>query len=151
MNAYTKLLIYIKSLVEATGYVNTITKGDDIDLNKKNIFPLFNIEINTGNFSSNATILFDVILECLDIRDINKKVVNDKFWLNDNEVDNHNETLNCLNEIWVKMHRDFANNNITGSDNPSFDKITFADKNLLDGWRLSFEVELPIREFDICT
>ena len=49
------------------------------------------------------------------------------------------------------MHRDFANNNITASDNPSFDKITFADKNLLDGWRLSFEVELPIREFDICT
>jgi len=66
------------------------------------------------------------------------------------EVDNHNQTLSCLNEVWVKLHRDFINNNVTASENPEFTKITFSDKNLLDGWEIKFSVEMPISEFDIC-
>ncbi len=150
MNAYTTLLQYIKGLAEATEYVNTVTKGDDIDLNKKNIFPLFNIDINTGNFPSSSTVSFDVDLQCLDIRDINKENVADKFWLNDNEVDNHNNTLSAINEVWVKMSRDFEQNNITASENPTITKITFSDKNLLDGWRIEFTVEMPILELSLC-
>ena len=150
MNAYTTLLIYLKTLAEKTGYINTITKGQDIDLNKGNIFPLFNIDILTGNFTSNATISFDVELQCLDIRDINKKQVNDKFWGNDNESDNHNNTLAALNNIWTKLHRDFELRDITASDSPTITKVTFSDKNLLDGWSLSFTVEMPIAELDLC-
>ena len=150
MNAYSELLIYIKGLVEATGYVNTITRGQEIDLNKGNIFPLFNIDILTGSFTSNATITFTVDMQCLDIRDVNKDQVNDKFWLNDNEVDNHNSTLACLNEVWVKIHRDLALKDISSSDNPPITKITFSDKNLLDGWELSFDIEMPITQVDLC-
>ena len=150
MNAYTRLLTQIKNIAAKTDYINTITRGQDIDLNKGNIFPLFNIDILTGSFTSNATVAFNVSMQCLDIRDINKEIVNDKFWLNDNEVDNHNQTLSCINEVWVKLHRDFVNNNVTASENPEFTKITFSDKNLLDGWEIKFSVEMPISEFDIC-
>ena len=150
MNAYTQLLYYIKGLAEQDIYVNTITKGEDIDLNKGNIFPLFNIDINTGGFPSPSVVMFTVELQCLALRDINKEIVNDKFWEQDNETDNHNETLAVLNRIWQIITRDFTEKNITASLNPVINKITFADKNLLDGWELTFDVEMPNTEIDLC-
>ena len=97
MNHYTQLLYYIKQLAEADQFVNTVTKGsfEDLDLNKKNIFNLLHIQLG-----------------CFGIRDINKEIVNDKFWEQDNEVDNHNETLAVLNRLWLKMYTDFEKNNI---------------------------------------
>ncbi len=149
MNHYSELLYYIKSLVEQDSYINTITKGE-IDLNKENIFPLFNISILSGSFTNGQTINFNVELSCLDIRDINKEIVNDKFWEQDNEVDNHNETLACLNRVWLKMYRDFEQRNITASENPSLEIGTLEGKNLLDGWVLTFDVEMPNTTISLC-
>lgn len=150
MNQYTELLYYVKELGEADTYINTITKGDDIDLNKGNIFPLLNVDIITGSFSNGSTISFTVTLSCLDIRDINPEVTTDKYWDQDNEVDNHNETLAALNRIWLIMYRDFNDNNITASENPTLTKITYSQKNLLDGWSLEFDVEMPNITIALC-
>lgn len=253
MIAYSELLRYIKSLAESEEYINTSTMGEDLDLNKGNIFPLFNVDITGASFTSNRTVTFDVSMVALDVRSINKeseykevqeslgsivsaeiidgglmpsgfpdstilmtqhstsglgtdagarirvenqegvsivsfnnsgsnfavgdtinicntlcleetvirvteinaptvdKEVNvDKFYGNDNEIDNHNATISVLNNIWVKMHRDFANNNITASDNPRLEQITYSDKNLLDGWSIDFTVELPTSGVNLC-
>jgi len=255
MIAYSELLRYIKSLAESEEYINTSTMGEDLDLNKGNIFPLFNVDITGASFTSNRTVTFDVSMVALDVRSINKEseykqvqeslggvasveiidegefmagapddlynlkqvstdgqgtganirldIVNqeaasfgnvyiegdnysvgdiinlstlnaitvqevvvrvteinaqtvdkevnvDKFYGNDNEIDNHNATISVLNNIWVKMHRDFANNNITASDNPNLEQITYSDKNLLDGWSIDFTVELPTSGVNLC-
>lgn len=150
MVAYSELLRYIKSLAESEEYINTTTMGEDIDLDKSNIFPLFNVDITGASFTSNATVSFNVEMVALDVRSINKEDNTDKFYQNDNVVDNHNATISVLNNIWVKMHRDFAKNNITSSDNPSLQQITYSEKNLLDGWSISFTVELPTNGVDIC-
>tara|TARA_R110000803_G_scaffold76454_3_gene141100 strand:+ start:234 stop:701 length:468 start_codon:yes stop_codon:yes gene_type:complete len=150
MNQYTELLYYIKALGEADPYINTILKGNSIDLNKIDIYPLLNIVIDAGSFPSGGTIAFDVVLECVAIRDINKEVVTDKFWEISNEVDNHNETLATLNRMWRSMNRDFTNNNITASDNPSIEKITGEKMDILDGWSMTFTVEMPNVEVDLC-
>ena len=150
MNQYTQLLNYIKLLGENDPYINTITKGGEFDINKMDVYPLLNIDINTVSFPSSGTISFSVELVCLAIRDINKEVNTDKFWNNDNEADNLNETLATLNRIWRSMNRDFAKNNITASDNPSADAIIFDKKNLLDGWQMTFDVEMPNIEINLC-
>lgn len=152
MNQYTQLLYYIKELAENDAYINTITKSEDdsIDLDKGNIFPLFNIDINDATFTSISTVSFSVQIQCLALRDINKEVVEDKFWRQDNEVDNHNETLASLSRIWQIMNRDFTENNITASDNPTLTKITFSNKNLLDGWEMDFDVEMPNDNLNLC-
>lgn len=150
MVAYSELLRYIKSLAESEEYINTTTMGEDIDLDKSNIFPLFNVDITGASFTSNATVSFNVEMVALDVRSINKEDNTDKFYQNDNVIDNHNATISVLNNIWVKMHRDFAKNNITSSDNPSLQQITYSEKNLLDGWSISFTVELPTNGVDIC-
>ncbi len=150
MIAYSELLRYIKSLAETEEYVNTSTMGEEIDLNKSNIFPLFNIDITGASFPSNRTVSFDVTMVCLDVRSINNEDTTDKFYNNDNEIDNHNATISVLNNIWVKMHRDFAKNNITASDAPRLEQITFSDKNLLDGWSIDFTVEMPTAGVSLC-
>ena len=124
--------------------------GENIDLNKANIFPLFNVDITNAEFTSNATVSFDVEMTCLAIRDLNNEDNKDKFYLNDNEIDNYNGTISALNVMWVRMHRDFCDKNITASDNPTLEQVTFSDKNLLDGWQMSLTVEMPIAEVDLC-
>ena len=83
--------------------------------------------------------------------DENKEINVDKFWGNDNEVDNLNGCLAVLNRLWGYMHKDFGENNITSSENPSFDKLTGYGKNYLDGWLLTFDVEMPNTTINLCT
>jgi len=152
MNAYSQLLRYIKSLVEQDEYITTILNRvpDDFDWEKGNIFPILNVSALGGSISSTATVLFNVELTCVDIRMINKENINDKFWDNDNSVDNHNATLASLAMLWTKMSRDFAQNNITASDNPTINQIDFEGMNLMDGWSMTFDVEMPMYEVSLC-
>lgn len=151
MNQYTQLLYYIKQLAEADPLVNTVVKDtQNIDLEKNNIYPLVEINIDTAGFTNGSTLTFGVLLVCVDIRDTNKEIITDKFWSQDNEVDNHNTTLAILNRIWTSMYRDFESNNITASENPTLDKMTQENTNLLDGWGLSFTVELPNTDLNLC-
>jgi len=150
MNGYSTVLRYIKKLAEADEYIKTITTGEDIDLNKGNIFPLFNIEIGNAVFSSTAVVTFDVTLSCLDIREINNEGSGDKFYECDNEIDNMNSTLTSLQSLWTKMKRDFDRNNITANDAPVANPIIHRQKNILDGWELVLQIEVPIDETNRC-
>ncbi|CAB4148830.1 hypothetical protein UFOVP530_36 [uncultured Caudovirales phage] len=153
MNQYSELLRYIKSLAQADILVNTVTKGDfdTLDLDKMNIFPLVHIAITGASFTNGSTVNFSVQVGCFDIRDINKEIRDNKFWEQDNEVDNHNTTLAVLNRMWLKMFVDFEENNITASESPSLDIYTFVRSNTLDGWILSFDVEVPNTTINLCT
>lgn len=152
MNAYSQLLRHIKETAEADSYITTILSRlpEDFDWEKGNIFPIFNVSILAAEFTSTSTIKFPVVLTCVDKRDINNEDVNDKFWSNDNEVDNHNATLSALSGLWVKLNRDYSRNNITASDNPSLSQIEFEGLNLMDGWSLSFDVEMPMDGVSLC-
>ena len=152
MNAYSELLSYIKLLAENDPFVNTVTKtgGADLDTQKANVFPILDIFITGDTFPSNAVISFNVALTCINLRDINKEVINDKFFENDNEIDNHNETLAVLNRIFLLMIRDFANNNITASESPGIDKIEFEGTNIYDGWTLNMQVQVPNTTISLC-
>ena len=151
MEAYTQLLYYLKALGDADDYINTVTKdGDDLDLDKGIVYPLLDISINAGSFPSTSVVRFNVQLSCLSVRDINNEVTADKFWDQDNEVDNHNETFASLYRMWVIMARNFEDLNITASEAPTIDKITYSGKNLLDGWALTFDVDLPYTNVNLC-
>ena len=152
MNHYTQLLRYIKTLGEADSYVNTIMKGDEVDWNKMDIYPLLNIDILTGALPVNGnTVKLNVDLQCLDIRDHNNEVNTDKFWGQDNEVDIHTETMASLNRIHLQMMNDFEENNITviGGENP-LTKLIRVKPNVLDGWELSMTIEMPNTTINLC-
>jgi hypothetical protein len=106
------------------------------------------ISLSTGN----AVTVSEPIVRVTSINasTTQKEVNADKYYGNDNEIDNHNATISVLNNIWVKMHRDFGNNNITASENPNLEMITYSDKNLLDGWSIDFTVEMPTSGVNLC-
>lgn len=150
MNGYSQLLRYFKQIGQPL--VKTITQGDfaDIDLSKKNIFSLLHVSIGNASFPSDGVIRFNVQLGCFDIRDINKAIDTDKYYGNDNEIDNLNSTLEVLNRIWLLMLKDFEENNITASENPTLEQMTETRKNLLDGWVMTFDVDVPNVTINLC-
>lgn len=152
MNAYSELLRYIKKLAEEDDYIKTVLSrsSDDFDWEKGNIYPIFNVSALRGSFPTPALVTFSIELVCVDIRDLNPEDAEDKFWSNDNEVDNHNSTLASLSGIWTKLNRNFANNDIIASDNPTINQIEFDGVNLADGWSMTFDVTMPIRELNLC-
>lgn len=152
MNHLSQLYQYIKTIAEGDSNVNKVIKGlqSEIDLDKMIIPPLVNINITSGSFTNGNTINFNVELVCLAQRDINKEVRTDDFWEQDNEIDNLNETHAILNRMWLKMFRDFEKNNITASENPSLQAIIFGTAKLLDGWILTFDVEMPNNVISLC-
>ena len=152
MNQYTEVLIYIKTLAEQDNFINTITQGDtsDYDLDKGNIFPLLNIDINNAGFTNGNTITFDIEIGCCDIRDANNETRTDKFWLQDNKVDNLNTMLASLNRIWFKLLQDFENNNIRVDETAPLEQLTEWNKNLVDGWLMTFTIEVPNTTISLC-
>lgn len=152
MNQLTQLYSYIKLLADADPFINTVLKVDfnEIDLKKEVIFPLLNVRIITGAFNTGQTIKLNVQIGVFDIRDINKEITTDIFWGQDNEVDNHNLGIAVLNRLWSKMLRDFEDNNITASENPTFELGFFERAKLLDGVIISFEVEVPNTTISLC-
>jgi hypothetical protein len=153
LNAYTQLLTYIKQLGEADPFINTITQGNfsRIDLDKGNIFPLLHVTVLGGAFNNGSTIEFNIEVVALQQRDTNKEIRTDKFWEQDNEVDNLNEMLAVLNRLWLNMYRDFQENNISASENPTLDIIEpESQTNSIEGWRMVFNVEVPNTTISLC-
>lgn len=152
MNQYSELLKYLKSLADADVFIKTVTKGDFAkqELNKNIKFPQCHINVTNANFNNGSTIVFGIQIGVFDIRDISKENSPDIFWENDNEVDNHNETLASINRMWLIMLDDFEKTNITASENPSLEIATFEKANILDGWILTFQVEIPNTTINLC-
>jgi hypothetical protein len=153
LNHYSELLRYIKQLLESDPLINTITQGDfdKIDLNKMNLYPLAHVYIGDGSFSNGQTINFNVSIGAMSRRDVTNDVNNNKFWGNDNEVDNYNEMLAVMNRLWTKMYVDFEDAGIVASENPTLLKRKQEqDKNSLEGWQLEFQVSMPNSVLRLC-
>jgi hypothetical protein len=150
MNQLTQLYGYLKQLAEADTLVNHVTKSNAMNVDKEILTPVVAINISSGGFTNGSTLTFSVELSAFSQRDINKEIVDDDFWGNDNEVDNQNTCIAILNRMWTKMYLDFEDNNITASENPSFEIGSFEGMKLLDGARLTFEVEIPNTTISLC-
>ena len=152
MNQYSELLNYLQQLAYSDSLVNMVTQGEfqDMDLLKAGLFPLVHISIAGGSFTNTSTINFDVQIGAFNIRTINKEINTDKFWKNDNAVDNINECIAILNRMWSTMYLDFEKVNITASESPTFELLYENRSNILDGVILTFVVEIPNDELILC-
>tara|TARA_R110002020_G_scaffold110866_2_gene256132 strand:+ start:510 stop:1106 length:597 start_codon:yes stop_codon:yes gene_type:complete len=152
MNHYTEVLRYIKELSLQDPLVNVVTQGEysDLDIDKMNVFPFVHVQVSGAGFTNGSTVLFNVQIGAVTDRNTNKTIIGKEYFGNDNEVDNLNDMLAVLNRLWTKMYSDFEDNNIIASENPSLE-ITKEDvANGLDGWIISFDIEMPNKELSLC-
>lgn len=151
LNHYTELLEFIKSTAMEDTLVNVVTQGEfsTIDFDKMTIRPFVHINITGATFSNGSTVNMSVQIGAFNERIENKNINNDKFWRNDNEVDNMNTTLSILNRMWTKMYLGFEQADIRASESPSIEPSV--DNGLkIDGWIITFDLEMPNTSLNLC-
>lgn len=151
MREFYKVVDYLKTTLSSDINVHTITHGlrSMTDIDKKNIFPLVHLQVTSSTVSNSmATFIFEVAV--VDLRNISKQPVSDKFLGNDNELDNLNTchaVLNRLVSILQNQNNDYA---IQLVNVPTLQPIIFEESNLLDGWRCDLELIIPNNEIVVC-
>ena len=127
------LIQTIKDALLAEPFCSTVTEGDifQVDLNKRTIFPLTHIMINSSTHQGN-TITFNVTMLCMDV--INQKEQN-------NKVDIWNTQHLLATRILDTFNRgDLSNDKYQLIGNPSYDPFTERFENDLAGWAVTFDI-----------
>jgi hypothetical protein len=152
MRGYYLTIELLKELLQEDVNVHTIVHGlkSGMDINKKNIFPLAHLQV-TSSTADNQFISFTFEVAVVDLRNISKKIVTDKWLQNDNELDNLNTCHAVLNRLVTKLRLQNNPDKIQLNNMPTLTPIIFEDMNLLDGWRTELELIIPNNEINVCT
>lgn len=151
MREFYKVVNYLKTTLSNDINVHTITHGlrSMTDIDKKNIFPLVHLQVTSSTVSNSmATFIFEVAV--VDLRNISKQPVTDKFLGNDNELDNLNTCHAVLNRLVSILQNQNNNDGIQLVNVPTLQPIIFEESNLLDGWRCDLELIIPNNEIVVC-
>lgn len=151
MREFYKVVDYLKTTLEEDINVHTITHGlrSMTDINKKNIFPLVHLQVLSST-PNNGSVSFTFEVAVVDLRNISKQLVTDKFLSNDNELDNLNTCHAILNRLITKLINQNNEYNIQLATAPTMQPIIFEESNLLDGWRVDLELLIPNNETVVC-
>jgi len=152
MNTYYELLNHLKTTFEEDERVSQVVTGDHEEW-KQDVFPLVHIDITDSPFTglnNTSTIQFNVTIQVLTVRDVNKKDIKDRFWHNDNRHDNWNDCFSILSTARNKLVKDHLGNNISILTVTPAEKLTWAYGNGLDGWEQSFLIDIPDNFTSIC-
>ena len=151
MTEFYDITTDLKNALNASPFVNTVTTGglEDVDLNKKTIFPLSHIIINSA-VPKSQTVSFNISIIAMDIVDESKDSTTDIFVGNDNEQDVLNTQFQVLNRIYQQMlHGQLFSELIQIIGDPTCEPFTDRFENKLAGWTMTFDVEIP-NEMTIC-
>jgi len=151
MREFYKVVDYLKTTLEADINVHTITHGlrSMTDIDKKNIFPLVHLQVISSSVdTSSVTFTFEIAV--VDLRNISKQLVTDKFLGNDNELDNLNTCHAVLNRLVSILRNKNNDYDIQLVNAPTLQPIIFEESNLLDGWRTDLDLIIPNNEIVVC-
>lgn len=151
MREFYTVIDFLKGLLQEDINVHTILHGlkSTMDINKKNIFPIAHIQV-TNSIIQSGYVGFTFEVVCVDIRNISKQMVTDKWLGNDNELDNLNTTHAVLNRLLTKLRNTRNDFKIELNNEPNLQPIIFEETNLLDGWRTEIELIIPNNEINVC-
>jgi hypothetical protein len=131
--------------------VNQISQGDifGIDLDKKTIFPLVHIMVNSST-AEEFVIRYNVTIMAMDIVDITKENDTDLFYGMDNETD----ALNAMHSVLIRAYKLMKSGSIWDQKVQIEEAVTlepFAERfeNNLAGWAMTFDLVVP-NEMTIC-
>ena len=151
MQGFYNILTKIQEQLEADAFVNTVTYGNifDVELNKLDIYPLSHFIVNNATMNG-STWTFSMSLICMDLVDISKEEKVSKFISNSNEQDVLNTQLAVINRILEVLRRgDLREQLYQLSGTPSCEPFTDRFENMVAGWTVTFDVEIP-NDMTIC-
>jgi hypothetical protein len=145
MNGYYYLVNRLKTYLDATGFINSVSVGDiySIDLEKQTIFPLSHIIVN--NATPNEQVLsFNISILFMDIVDESKSETTNLFEGNDNSHDVLNTQCSIANKLYVDLIRgNLYSELVQVTGTPSLEPFVDRFENKVAGWTLTFDVSIP--------
>ena len=151
MNNYNKVITVLRNILDSNEDIKTVIHGQTEvnDIYKRTIFPCAHIvplamDLNTPNW-----IKFQFDIAALDVRDISNQPTEDKFYGNDNEVDNLNVGQVVLTQLITRLRlqdNDQVEIDTVGTARP----LLLKDKSLLDGWVIQLTVKVPNSDVRVC-
>jgi hypothetical protein len=145
------ILEKIKDLLIADVDVNTVTTGDiaDVALGKSTMYSLSHIMLNNVTDGGNS-LIFNVSVIAMDVVDITKESITDKFLKNDNEQDVLNTQLAVLVRMIEQLRRgDIRDLGYHLSGAPTYEPFRDRFEDKVAGWVATFNVE-TIKGMTIC-
>ena len=141
--SYYKLLDTLRSQLNATNLINTITDGmiSDVDLAKQTVFPLAHIVVNQATIEGKIQ-RFNVTILAMDILDGKEKF--------DVEPSIMSAMLQALNRVYEVMTRGDLNPDYVMIDGvPTLEPFTDRFENKLAGWAMTFDV-IMMSDMTVC-
>lgn len=151
MNGYYYLVHRLKTYLDATGFVNSVSIGDiyEVDLKKQTMFPLSHIIVNNAT-PSEQFLSFNISILFMDIVDDSKSDITDLFEGNDNTHDVLNTQCSIGNKLVLDLIRgDLYDEMVQISGTPSLEPFVDRFENKIAGWTLTFDVNIP-QDMTIC-
>jgi hypothetical protein len=131
--------------------VNEVTQGDifSVDLNKKTIFPLVHIMVNSST-AEEFVVRYNLTIMAMDIVDISKQIDTELFYGMDNETD----VLNAMHDVLIRAFKLMKAGSIWDAkvqieDTAELEPFSERFENNLAGWAMTFEIVVP-NEMTIC-
>ena len=113
---------------------------DELDFNKKDMYPMANVRINSNDFNTND-ITFEITV--VDQRDVNKRQITNKLNGNDNRWDNWSLAYDVLRSVINKTEKLQNDDNISFVTSSSPLLIDNAFANGLDGYSVLITLNFP--------
>ena len=131
--------------------VNEVTQGDifSVDLNKKTIFPLVHIMVNSST-AEEFVVRYNITIMAMDIVDFSKADNTDLFYGMDNEID----ALNSMHDVLIRAFKLMKAGSIWDAkvqieDTANLEPFSERFENNLAGWAMTFDIVVP-NEMTIC-
>ena len=154
MRIYYRVTEALKNALE-NEITKTVTLGDitEVDLNKRSIFPLAHIIVNSGTITE-RTMSLDVSILFMDLVDVsldNAKDQTEPFYGANNLQDVHNTQLAAANLLAQSMLRGALwDDDIKVEGTPTVEPFKDRFENTLAGWTLNFTLEARNTDTSIC-
>ena len=151
IRSYYKISELLESSLLSNNITKTVTIGDvtEVDLGKQTIFPLAHFIVNSV-VSTQQTLVYNITVLVMDIKDTSKYKEVDKFRKNTDEQDILNTQLGVLNLLIQKLRfGDLATQGYKLTNDPSCEPFVDRFENNLAGWNADLNIEIP-NDQNIC-
>jgi len=152
MNTYYNLIEYLKNLFDSDTRVSNVVTGD-FEQWQRDMFLLVHLDVTGSPFIEEQTTSlsrFVITINVLDIRDVNKEDIKDRFWFNDGRHDSWNDTFSVMKLARDKAIKDYLRNDITLVTTTGAERVTYAYMSGLDGWQETWTIDVPDNFTAVC-
>jgi hypothetical protein len=141
---YYEMTEAIKNSLKEDKIINTVTIGDlyDVDLDKQTLFPLSHIIVNNSSIREN-NIAHNISILFMDVVDLSKELIEDKFLSNDNLQDVLNTQFTLAQRLVNKMYSGDLFGRYVEIENAGIEYFAERFTNHLAGVTLTVDILVP--------